>query len=566
MTLLRILPAAILVLGIGVAESKSCPEEIYGGWTTSLPVDVLLRTQLTVSNMDEGEFVVNQPPIRFVGRAGSDSNELRGFVYFGQGAYRVTLPKAEDGTWAGRWGPLPISESSVPFDLYFDDDGEGGTGGYLFFKDQRMPSLYGLGARCDGGLITFKEMNLGLTFTGKFDDEFTTLTTEATALGGVATISWRRMSEEQLAVPAGSPVVPPRDANFVTVVDQAPEATGDGWLTARPSEKDVNIAPLNALIKSVAAGELPLAHSVLVAKSGKLVIEEYFYGFDRDTLHDMRSASKSIASTLVGLAVDRELMCGAGARALDFFDYESYGNWSDSKADITLRHLMTMSSGLDANDADRDSVASENTYQWQREQPDWIKLALDAPMIAEPGKRVIYGSANPMILGGVLESAIGGRVEWFADEALFNPLGIDHYKIFMRPMDAGVYLGGGMYLRPRDMLKIGQLYLDDGKWNGTQILSKEWVQESFDKYGRLEPIDRNGNQYGYLWWHENYEVGEKVIASIEARGNGGQYIFVVPELDVVAVITAGNYRGGLEMTRQSQRMFASYVLPALTGE
>lgn len=555
----------VLSLGIGIAHAQSCPKEIYGGWTTSLPVDALLRTQLVVSDLDEDAVELNQPPIRFIGKVRSDSSTLHGFVYFGQNAYRFTLPKTDDGTWSGTWGPLPIAESFLPFDLYFDDDGEGGTGGYLFFRDQRMPSLYGLGARCEGDLITFSELNLGLTFTGEFDDELTVLTTEAAGLGGSSTIVWKRMSQEQLAAPAESPVLPPRDSNETTFVDRAPEATNDGWPTAKPSEKDVDIAPLDNLIRSVAAGELPLVHSVLVAKSGELIVEEYFYGFDRDTIHDMRSASKSIASTLVGLAVDREMISGADANALEFLNYESFGNWSDSKAKITLQHLMTMSSGLDANDSDRGSVASENAYQRQLEQPDWIKFALDAPMIAQPGEQVLYGSANPMILGGVLESATGGPVEWFADEALFTPLGIDNYKIYMRPLDAGVYLGGGMYLRPRDMLKIGQLYLDGGKWRGRQILSKQWVDESFESYGRLEPFDRNGNQYGYLWWHESYKVGDRLIASVEARGNGGQYIFVVPELDVVAVITAGNYRGGLEMTRQSQRIFASYVLPALTG-
>jgi CubicO group peptidase (beta-lactamase class C family) len=554
-----------LAVGIGVAHARSCPEETYGGWTTSLPIDALLRTRLVVSNLDEEVVELNQPSIRFVGKARSDSSALDGFVYFGQNAYRVTLPKTDEGTWSGTWVPLPTAESALPIDLYIDDDGEGGTGGYLFFRDQRMPSLYGLGARCDGGLITFSEMNLGLTFSGDFDDELTVLTTQTVGMSGTATITWKRMSEAQLAKPAGSPILPPRDPIEATVVDQAPEATDDGWPTAKPSEKNVDIAPVDKLIKSVSAGELPLVHSVLVAKSGELIVEEYFYGFDRDTIHDMRSASKSIASTLVGLAIDRELISGADANALDFLNYESIGNWSNSKAKISLRHLMTMSSGLDANDSDRSSVASENAYQWQREQPDWIKFALDAPMIAEPGERVIYGSANPMILGGVLESATGSPVEWFADQALFKPLGIENYIIYMRPRDAGVYLGGGMYLRPRDMLKIGQLYLDGGKWQGRQILSKEWIDESFESYGRLEPIDRNGNQYGYLWWHETYEVGDRVIASVEARGNGGQYIFIVPELDIVAVITAGNYRGGLEMTRQSQRMFASYVLPALSG-
>lgn len=566
MTRSRLLLTAILVLSAGIARAQSCPEEIYGGWTTSLPVNLLLRTELVVSDLNGGMAELDQPPVRLVGKATPDSRALNGFVYFGQNAYRVTLPRADDGTWTGSWGPAAIAASDLPFDLFFDGDGEGGTGAYLFFRDQRMPSLYGLGALCDGNSITFSEVNLGMTFHGMFDDDMTTLTTEAEALGGTATIVWERMSEAQSAIPARTPALAARDPGEDTFVDQAPEKTDDGWPTARPSAKGVNVAPLDQLIAAVFAGKLPLAHSVLIARSGDLIVEEYFYGFDRDIIHDMRSASKSIASTLVGLAVDRKLISSVDDKVLDFLNYESHDNWSDLKAEITLRHLMTMSSGLDANDSDPNSVASENAYQRQRGQPDWIKFALDAPMIAVPGERVIYGSANPMILAPVLESALGESVEWFADDALFGPLGIDNYRIFMRPDGAGVYLGGGMYLRPRDMLKVGQMYLDGGMWQGKQILSKDWVDESFERYGRLEPIDRNGNQYGYLWWHETYEVDDRVIASVEARGNGGQYIFVVPELDVVAVITAGNFRGGLEMTRQSQRMFATYLLPALIGD
>lgn len=221
-----------------------------------------------------------------------------------------------------------------------------------------------------------------------------------------------------------------------------------------------------------------------------------------------------------------------------------------------------MSSGLDANDSDRNSVAAEGAYQSQSAQPDWVKLALDAPMIADPGKRLVYGSANPLILGGLLANAVGDRVAWFVDEALFAPLAIGEYRIYQDPTGRPC-LGGGMHLRPRDMLKIGQLYLDGGRWQGRQVLSASWVTESFGRYGRLEPPDRNGNEYGYLWWHENYVVGDRTIASVEARGNGGQYIFVVPELQVVAVVTSGNYRGGLEMTRQPQRILQDYLLPAV---
>jgi CubicO group peptidase (beta-lactamase class C family) len=554
-----------MLLAMHSANAQTCPEEIYGGWTTSLPVGELLRTEIVVNDVEGGPVDVVQPSFRFVA-AMDDADHLSGFVYYSRFAYRVALPKTGDDTWSGNWSPLPVADDVVPFDLYFDDDGEGGTGGYLFFRDQRLPSLYGLGAHCDGDTVEFSEMNLGLTFTGAFNDEKTVLTTKATGPGSTVMVTWERMSAEQQATPAGASGLPPRKPGNDAFVDRAPEDAGDGWATARPSEAGINVEPLDSMVEAIAAGDLPLAHSVLVAKSGKLVIEEYFYGFRRDTMHDMRSASKSIASTLVGLAVDRDLLPGSDARVLDYLDYESYDNWTSAKGDIELRHLMTMSSGLDANDSDRNSVANENAYQWQRAQPDWIKFAMDAPMIANPGERIIYGSANPMILAGVLEAVIDSSVESFAHESLFGPLGIHNYKIFMRPNDAGVYLGGGMHLTPRDMLKIGQLYLDGGLWKGERILSASWVDESFGQYGPLEPLDRNGNQYGYLWWHENYEVGDRTIATIEARGNGGQYIIVVPSLEVVAVLTAGNYRGGLEMTRQSQRIFMNFVLPALVGE
>ncbi len=116
-------------------------------------------------------------------------------------------------------------------------------------------------------------------------------------------------------------------------------------------------------------------------------------------------------------------------------------------------------------------------------------------------------------------------------------------------------------MRPRGMAKYGQLYLDGGVWQGRRILSEEWIRESWERYGRLAPLDRNGHQYGYLWWHHAYPVGDRTIETVEARGNGGQYIFVVPSLDLVAVITAGNFRTG--ETRRPEEILRRFVLPAV---
>jgi CubicO group peptidase (beta-lactamase class C family) len=121
-------------------------------------------------------------------------------------------------------------------------------------------------------------------------------------------------------------------------------------------------------------------------------------------------------------------------------------------------------------------------------------------------------------------------------------------------------MGGGLYLRPRDMLKFGQLYLNGGRWRGRPVLAGEWVRESWASRGRLAPLERNGNRYGYLWWHQDYRVGDRFLKALEARGYGGQYISVVPELKLVIAITSGNYRTG--KTRQPQEIIERYILPA----
>ncbi len=581
-----IFAAICLMMLTSTANGQSCPDEMRGGWTGVLPSKKMFEVEITIGmdendnyfgqlktfSKDEHLFVwrdgeslrlqANDLPLAFDGRVSADGTGINGFIDYASNLYRVTLTATGERSWGTFWSPIPVSPESADLDLYFDDDGEGGVAGYFFFRDQRFPSLYGLGTSCDEYRVQVGEKNLGLTFEGELDSGIEHLDMVVTGSSGAAKILFTPMSAERLEMSPGAPDRPPRTAAESTDIDRAPEKTNDGWDTARPSAAGVDMGLLYGMIDAVASNDLPRTHSILVARSGELIVEEYFYGYDRDTKHDMRSASKSIASTLIGLAVDRGMIKDSNAAVLPFFpEYRSFEAWHPRKAAIRVHDLLTMSSGLDANDSDQNSVAAENAYQWQSRQPDWVKFALDAPMISEPGAHHIYGSANPLILGGILNNVAGQRVEWFAEESLFAPLGIESYRIYMDP--TGVpYMGGGMHLLPRDMLKIGQMYLDGGRWQGRQVLSKAWVEESFEKHGRLEPLDRNGNEYGYLWWHEVYEINGKSIESIEARGNGGQYIFIVPGLDLVAVITSGNYRGGLSMTRQPQRIFEQYIIPA----
>jgi CubicO group peptidase (beta-lactamase class C family) len=272
----------------------------------------------------------------------------------------------------------------------------------------------------------------------------------------------------------------------------------------------------------------------------------------------MKSASKSISSAVVGIAKEKLLFNNIEQSIFDFLPNE-YQTYKDSlKSKIDIQSLLTMSSGLDADDytRERKSSASENNYQ---PTGNWTETVLKAEMINKPNTEANYGSANPYLLGIAMDSIVSEPLELFMDKNLFQELGISNY-ILQTDNIGKPYFGGGMYLTPRDMLKFGELYLNKGKWKGKRVLSKKWIKNSFKNYHSLENVpDKNG--YGYLWWHNTYQLNGKSIKSIEARGAGGQYIFVIPSSKAVVVITSGNYRNG--KTQQPERIFEEYILPYL---
>ncbi|MEJ2481617.1 MAG: serine hydrolase [Gemmatimonadota bacterium] len=565
-----------------------CPSGLAGAWRGELPASVLFLVHLTVAGSTESGFHAEidseagrekvrawteGPYLRFQsetaflsfrGRISADSSRIDGFIQQGSSLVRMVLTAPEtpeNRRWTATWSPLMVEDPALAFDLYIEDDGAGGLGGYFFFRDQRLPPLWGYGLGCEGGIVSLGEKSLGLSFRGIYDEPRDQLVLDVAGPAGAASMRFARMASEEIPPVPDAPATPPREGTGSRWTARAPESLDDGWRTASPESGGLDVEVIGELVDAVVKGKLEYTHSLLIARNGRLLVEEYFYGFDRETRHDMRSASKSVTSTLVGIAIDEGRIQSSDTGVLSCFpDYRRYRHWDDRKAEIRIRHLLTMSSGLDARDGEPESAASERAYQSQSAEPDWTKFALDAPMLWDPGEHLYYGGANPLILGGILARAVGEPVEWFADRTLFAPLGIRDYSFFLDPLGIP-YMGGGMFMRPRDMLKYGQLYLDGGTWAGHRIVSEEWIRESRGRYGRLGPIDRNGHQYGYLWWHHAYDVDDVTIETLEARGNGGQYIFVVPSLDMVAVITSGNYRnGGL---RQPEEILRRWVLPAV---
>jgi CubicO group peptidase (beta-lactamase class C family) len=593
MASVMLVPASA-ALGAQRLASVVEPAELVGTWSGRLDVRGLVSLAIEIREATPGQLVARidgaskdedeirvaydgrrirfqalQFPIAFDGwHAGDD---IEAFVQHGQALFHTRLKASEhaERAWSGRWSLSGVPGGRFPVDLYIVKEDDNAFGAYLFFRDQRMQSLWTHGFESDQGSVRFREKNLGLEFAGGFDREQDALFMTATALGGSTSVSLRRLTPQVYRhsdrfLPDGdlADELQPRSRDDASFRGRAPESLADGWPTGTPTSQGIDVAHIGRLVEAIASREMTLTHGVLIARNGTLVVEEYFYGFDRDTRHDMRSASKTVAAALVGAAIENEAIPGVEARAIDYFpQYRQLAHWDVRKAQITIHDLLNMASGLDANDYEPTAAAAENAYQSQTQQPDWMRIALDAPMIADPGTQPLYGGANPLLIGGIMHAAVGGSVESFAHEHLFGPLGVENYKWFLDPTGR-VYLGGGMYLRPRDMLKFGQLHLNGGAWNGRRILSEDWVRRSMAKYGRLGNV-RDKNEYGYLWWHRDYAIGDRIVASIEARGAGGQYLFVVPALDLVAVVTSGNYRNG--RFRQPEDIMERYILPAAAG-
>ena len=343
-----------------------------------------------------------------------------------------------------------------------------------------------------------------------------------------------------------------------------PVETGDGWQTAALDEMGVQAGPLIDMINEQAAFEPtglrePYLHSLLVAHRGKLILEEYFHGHHRDMPHDSRSAGKTIASALLGIAIYQGALPGLDAPVYPMFGgVDAFANPDQRKRDLTVGHLITMSSGLACDDGDSNSPGHEDRMQNQDAQPDLYVFTLDLPMVREPGEAGIYCSAGINLVGGMISEAVGMSLARFFHESLAEPLQFAHYRMNLSPSNRA-YMGGGLQLRPRDFLKLGQLYLNGGVWDGQRVLSEDWVNQSFAAQSSLGEPDN----YGLAWWRYTYEFEGRKIETYSASGNGGQILLVAPELDLTIMMNAGNY--GDSRSRNLLRYLTMWkvILPAV---
>lgn len=338
-----------------------------------------------------------------------------------------------------------------------------------------------------------------------------------------------------------------------TYVYTIPTATGDGWATGSADSVGLDPAPLEAAVNAVGTGAYAKVDGIVVVRRGTLVLEAYFDDFERDTLHDLRSATKSMTSALVGIAIDQGRLA-LDDRVLPRLGGEArFRNVDDRKRAITVEHLLTMTPGLACDDWDGSSPGNEGKMYEER---DWLKFIFDQPMLADPGTRWAYCSGGVVSLGAVMGQATGERADAFARRVLFGPLGIERAEWDYTPLDV-VDTGGHIKMRPRDMAKFGQLFLQRGVWKGQRLLSEAYLDRSTSFRVRTS----NGLEYGYLWWRRTVYRDVTPISTYFASGNGGQYIVVAPALEMVAVFTGSGYNTAAG--NNGLAIFDQYLVPAV---
>ncbi|MFC5046107.1 serine hydrolase domain-containing protein [Aquimarina hainanensis] len=339
-----------------------------------------------------------------------------------------------------------------------------------------------------------------------------------------------------------------------------PRQLKDGWNTSNSLTGNKVLKKMDSLI---ASSHFKQITSIVIAHQGNLVFEKYYNGAKDSTLHNTRSATKTIAGTLIGCLIDDKKLTSEKEFASKYSKRKNIYYPDVRKDSITIEDLLTMSSSLECDDWNQLSRGNEERMYLVE---DWVKFYWDLPIKGYPewvtkpenseyGRSFSYCTAGVVVLGDIINH-ISGNLDTYAKKSLFNKLGISNYHWQMTPINIPM-TGGGLGLRSRDLLKFGQLYLNQGKWKGTQIISKDWVTKSTTPKAKFN-VDRE-YKYGYLWWISDFG-NEKAYYM---TGTGGNKVVVFPDLDMVVVLTSSFYNGGMKSHNQTSKLLSEYIVPAI---
>jgi CubicO group peptidase (beta-lactamase class C family) len=581
--MMRILLALALIAGVanGVHAATASADELVGLWRAKRTFGPDARGPLIVQKTADGwsaDFLGRTFAVRAEGttlafeladRQGAFAGHLErgGKRIRGQWTTpssrvhgsRYASPLVLEATGPNRWrGTVVTRDDTFTLYLLAQKRADGTVGAFLRNPERNIGVFYDVDhIERDGATVRLIGHRLGskvqgALLSGTYDAESGILSVAFPQRGG--TFDFRRDGDASGFYARGK--------NPARYVYRAPPARDDGWPTATLEDADIDRAGIEKFIQTIIDMPIESVHTpqvegVLIARHGKLVLEEYFHDEHRDKLHETRSAAKSLTATLVGAAIQ-----SGSPVALSTPVYASmYGSSlppdiDPRKKTMTLEHLLTMSSGYYCDDGDPAAPGNENTMLDQENEPDYYRYTLAVPMSSAPGEKTVYCSIDPNLALGVLNRASGESALDTYDRLLGVPLQVSTYAWPLDP--AGhPYGGGGVQFLPRDFMKLGQLMLNGGTWNGRRILARDFVERA-----STPARDLNGIQYGYLWWNIEYPYKDHSLRAYFAGGNGGQTVMVVPELDLVIATYAGNYSDRVGL-RVQQDFVPNYILPAV---
>jgi CubicO group peptidase (beta-lactamase class C family) len=359
----------------------------------------------------------------------------------------------------------------------------------------------------------------------------------------------------------------PRGGNPEPYRYRPPPSRDDGWSVGTLEAAGIDRAAVEAFVEVLARQGMdsvhaPQVHSLLIARHGRLVLEEYFHGEHRDKLHDTRSGSKSVTATLIGAAIQAGLPVRMTQPVYETMLPGAVPADLDPRARaMTLEHLLTMASGYFCDDSNPEAPGNESRMSNQSEEPNLYRYMLRVPMASAPGEpKGVYCSGNTNLALGVLGTATGESPFALFERLVAEPLRITRYA-WGTDQAGNPYGGGSMQLLPRDYMKFGQLLLNGGSWNGRRVLSREFIAAATRIHTRLGSRERG---YGYAWWLEEYPFRGRSISSWAMLGAGGQVVVVFPELDLVVASHGGSYssNGWRYFTGE---FLPKYILPAVSG-
>lgn len=353
-----------------------------------------------------------------------------------------------------------------------------------------------------------------------------------------------------------------------------PSAKNDGWQVNDLDQLNIDPSRIETLIDNINNQRAGFLHidSLVIVYNGELVFEQQlrdsldkadaWAGNTDIDLHVINSVTKSVNSTLLGIAIDQQLISGVDENIHDYFQHKlPIANWTTDKQNITIENWLNMRSGYEWDEWNVNYLNSANLNAQMNNASDPIQFLLDRPMATTPGSTFAYSTGISFGLGRIIQLASGQSLDSYLVENLLTPLNITKYDYWS--LDNQIHTGSALYFTTRDMAKFGQLFLDGGVWNGVRVVSEEWVNASIQQRVDLNSDGTVG--YGYQWWMGQFTANGQAYNTYYADGFGGQYIFVFPDLNLVIAMTGSAYDDGQPEERSIRNILEQSILPSFVG-